>query len=402
MRTGATEALEKLPVHFETTLSCAPHFVIYSDYEEEIQGHKIHDIFDDVSEQLKSLPDFELYRHLKSVGRSGVGASSHLGSGAAGSPENPGWKLDRFKFLPMVEKALRHQPDAKWFMFVEADTHLVWSNLLLYLAQFDASKPYYIGKQTSLGDIVFGHGGSGFVLSKPAAEKLTEHMRAHLEEYDRFTTEQWAGDVVLGKALKDVGIPLLWAFPHFQGDPLRALDHNISKVNRQPWCYPAITYHHMSEEDIRLLWDFERSWTQRNQVPMRHRDVFVELVLPQLADVRTDWDNISTGEVVADVDTLSQCIDLCLARPACMQCLYSAKSCAMSTEVYLGTKATSRCLEYSEAANSCLRREADQSGSENTESVQSGWMMDRLERYIRDLDQTCGTSADVANKWVLA
>ena len=39
LRTGATESLEKVPVHFRTTLRCVPHFVIHSDLDEEIEGH---------------------------------------------------------------------------------------------------------------------------------------------------------------------------------------------------------------------------------------------------------------------------------------------------------------------------------------------------------------------------
>src|ERR1700712_5059273 len=44
LRTGATESLEKVPVHFRTTLQCVPHVVVYSDMDEEIEGHAVHDV----------------------------------------------------------------------------------------------------------------------------------------------------------------------------------------------------------------------------------------------------------------------------------------------------------------------------------------------------------------------
>lgn len=43
LRTNATEAPSKLPIHFATTLHCTPHYAIYSDPVEEIAGHPIHD-----------------------------------------------------------------------------------------------------------------------------------------------------------------------------------------------------------------------------------------------------------------------------------------------------------------------------------------------------------------------
>lgn len=72
---------------------------------------------------------------------------AHDGSGASGSLGNPGWKLDKFKFLSMIDKALRQMPRAKWIVFVELDAYLMSTNLLDYFSQFDAEASHYIGKQ---------------------------------------------------------------------------------------------------------------------------------------------------------------------------------------------------------------------------------------------------------------
>jgi hypothetical protein len=98
-----------------------------------------------------------------------------------------------------------------------------------------------------IGDVLFAHGGPDFVLSAAAMHKVMERWRANVAEYDKYTAENWAGDMVLGKALKDIGVQLFCAFPHFQGDPVSSLDYNISKIERRPWCYAPITYHHMRE-----------------------------------------------------------------------------------------------------------------------------------------------------------
>jgi hypothetical protein len=56
IKTGATEIHQKLPVHFQTTLQCIPHFVIYSDMPEEINGHQVHDVLASISPDHKNNP----------------------------------------------------------------------------------------------------------------------------------------------------------------------------------------------------------------------------------------------------------------------------------------------------------------------------------------------------------
>lgn len=196
----------------------------------------------------------------------------------------------------MIDKALGHVPQAKWFVFIEWDTYLVWGNLLDYLSKFNAKIPYYIGKQMYIGEVLFAYGGSGFALSAAAMRKVAENWKAHMAEYNQYTIEQWAGDMGLGKALTDALVPQLWAFPHFQGDPVSTLDHNITKVDRQPWCYPTVTYHHMSEDEIRSLWKFEQEWQRTHPSDsLRHADVFKGYIRPYLGKERKDWDNYSVN-----------------------------------------------------------------------------------------------------------
>jgi hypothetical protein len=396
IKTGATEVLEKLPVHFETTLRCVPDFVIYSDLEEDIQGHHVHDVFEGIGKELKeSVPEFRLYDHLLAQGREGLKNTTHFGSGPSGS-QNPSWKLDRFKFLPMVDKALRHRPNAKWFLFMEADTYLVWQNLLEYLTKFDAEQALYIGKHMFIGDVLFAHGGSGFVLSAAAMRKVTERRNSHLAEYNEYTTQSWAGDMVLGKALRDVDVELFWAFPHFQGDPTSSLNHNITKNNKRPWCHPPITYHHMREVDIRKLWAFEQERRQNAKEELLHRDVFKEYVLPNLSAKVDDWDNLSMDTEIDDTGPFENCQSVCESKPECLQFSYAAKKCSTSTEVKLGESANTRCVEYSIAASKCIRW---QEGTQFAGSIQSGWMMERLGRYVKEMDSMCGEGEK--DKWVV-
>ncbi|ORY11045.1 hypothetical protein BCR34DRAFT_664623 [Clohesyomyces aquaticus] len=423
LRTDTTKAQEKVPVHFKTTLRCIPNYVNFSDYEERIKGHYAVDVLSEVNEDLKRVaPEFGLYNHLRERGREGLDWNEHLGSGPSGSLSNPGWKLDRFKFIPMVDKAFRHHPKAKWFVFTEPDTYMVWPNVLKYLSQFDENQPRYLGKHMFIGDVLFAHGGSGFALSNAAAERVTKHWNANIDEYDRYTVKQWAGDMVLGKVLRDVGINLFWSFLHFQGDPVCSLDFNITKNDKRPWCYAPITFHHMRQEEIRSLWQFEQAWYRTRDVadPIRYRDVFKGYVMPWFRKERTDWDNLSMEKEYSDeaLRKLSEdgrkaisreerdasvswknCRAACESISSCLQYSYSPGKCSVSSEVRKGYEASSQCVEYSYAASKCIRTQAAAAEDQKKPMVRSGWMMEIISEFVKEMDLSCQTNQ--GNDWIV-
>lgn len=270
LRTGATESRQRVPVHFKTTLRCVPNFVVLSDFDEEIEGYPVHDVLGGVTDSMKEKhEDFKLYHHLQEHGRKGLADQKVITTQSGSSKgdylntENDGWKLDKWKFLPMIDHAYQKMPNAKWYVFIESDTYLVWNNLLDYLENFDDRKPYYIGKHLYINDIEFGYGGAGFILSNPAMRKISEHRSVRIREYEDFTATHWVGDCALGKVLEDVKVPLHKAFPHLQGDSPATLDPSVTKIDRDAWCYPVATYHHVSPSEIEELWAFEQDWFKR-------------------------------------------------------------------------------------------------------------------------------------------
>lgn len=270
LRTGATESRQKVPVHFKTTLRCVPNFVIFSDLDEEIEGHAVHDVLGGITEERrKEHEDFKLYNQLQKQGKRSLEAQ-HVITTESGSSKgdylntaNDGWKLDKWKFLPMIDEAYQKMPQAKWFVFIETDTYLNWNNLLEYLSNFDADKPYYLGKHLYINNIEFGYGGAGFALSNPAMRKVTEQRSVRVRDYEDFTATHWVGDCALGKVLEDAKVKLHRAFPHFQGDSPATMDPATTKIDRDAWCYPVITYHHVSPSEIEDLWSFEQRWFER-------------------------------------------------------------------------------------------------------------------------------------------
>lgn len=269
MKTGSTEIRDKLPVHLSTTMQCYRNYLIFSDVAEQFEGENIIDALDDVDSQLKEEHnDFELYRRLLRHGRSSLKPSELSGpisrsQGGGGKPTNDGWRLDKYKFLPMVRKTLEEYPDKKWYVFVETDTYVFWKTLLAYLAAVDWTRPYYLGAQINIGDITFAQGGSAYAVSRPALEMVVRHYVDNKRYWEDFTAGHWAGDCVLGKAFKDAGAPISYAWPIIQSDDIGEMNYKRTDNKNRLWCYPTVSYHHLAPSVIKDLWQFEQIWSSR-------------------------------------------------------------------------------------------------------------------------------------------
>lgn len=379
VRTGASEALEKLPIHLETTLRCLPNesYGIWSDLEETINGYHVADALDEVSPSIVSQhADFKYYQRLKEGGRAAFSAEEQAAWASApntsGGRNTPGWKLDKWKFLPLAKKAYEQRPDAKWFIFTECDGHINWRSLLYWLKHHDPSTPY-VGMLMIIGDVVFAYGGSSFVVSNEAMKAAVEHYTSEVDTYEDFTSHHWAGDCVLGKALKDVNVDFTQAWPTFHGESPFETDYNNSVTGPDPkvWCYNAMTWHHVSPSDIRELSDFEDKWNLENSSLLRHADVFRHLVMPKFRTQLDDWDNLSSDKDSAD--TLEDCRAACQGKARCLQFSFrvETRECKTSSVVKLG------------------RRQEWKSDAANQEHISSGWIMDRIEAFAAEMDTYC-------------
>ncbi|KAJ5726279.1 uncharacterized protein N7483_007636 [Penicillium malachiteum] len=368
MKTGVTESREKVPIHFSTTLRCIPHYVIYSDFEEEIQGVQIHDALRTMDTGVtERVPDFDLYNRLKVLGREGLEQDDFAdeANSAIGKPNNPGWKLDKWKFLPMAQEALRYKPDAKWFVFMEADTYISWPTLLSWLVRFDSTKPQYLGTETQIAETIFAHGGSGFMLSNPALKLASEQYDARRAELDEYTDMHWAGDCVLGKVLADAGVDLHFSWPILQNSNLGELDEFTKELYRLPWCFIAVAFHHLSSSDIENLWKFEQKrWHEKNKRILLHSDVFREWLYPAMSTQPTklNWDNLADEEQL-QATTFDDCRDACTAQKTCVQFAFRDGVCFTGSRPRLGNP---RLTGYSV----------------------SGWVMDRV-RHMMDKSGLC-------------
>lgn len=365
LKTGSTELQDKLLVHFKTTLRCYPHYLIFSDYAEEYQGERIFDALEDVDPIFKtSHEDFDLYRQLQKGGRSSLnpsdlsGPASYTQDGTSGKPTNPGWRLDKWKFLPMIRETLRKYPSKEWYIFVETDTYIFWSTLLSYLAALDSTQKHYIGAQSEIGDVIFAHGGSGFALSRPALEAAVALYVENKADLEAFTASHWAGDAVLGKALYESGTNLTWAWPMWQGRDIGNMNYSHVDYSKRLWCYPTVSYHHVAPPAIESLWHFEQSKIAQqgegHSAIVRQKDVFAEYILPQVSESRPDWDN-HADEDRGVVSSLDACRGICEQETSCLQYVWDQKgNCLITGRPNLG---------------------------EATTGLQSGWIQERMQRF---------------------
>ncbi|KAJ5689808.1 hypothetical protein N7462_004200 [Penicillium macrosclerotiorum] len=371
LKTGATEAREKVPVQLRTTLQCVPHYAIFSDYEETINGIRTYDVLQNVTEAtISTKPEFEYYQHLQEVGREGL-TDADVGddtNGPFGKTNNPGWKLDKWKFLPMIDGALEVRPDAKWYIFIEADTYMVWPNLVNWLAHLDHTRSYYIGSPMQIGDVLFAYGGAGIIMSSQAMHRLHSHRAKHLEDLEEMTAQEWAGDCALSKALEEIHIPLTWAWPMMMISRPTEIDHFSEAYGRQPWCYPAVSYHHMTPRDIEEMWQFDRGWFKSGKnALLLHADVYREMIHNGSLAKREDWDNLSPAIIDFDPPTTPSadaCSDACSQNSECLQFSYNhgEKTCKHASTTFGGVA---------------------------TNGTYSGWMTHRVQRLLKNFQSSC-------------
>lgn len=199
MKTGATEAYDRLPVQIMTVLKCLPDFLLFSDLDQHIGGYHVRDSLETVLvEAQDGNPDFDLYRAQKECAVNQDDCSK-----AFGGSDSAGWNLDKYKNIHMAEKAYRLRPDYDWYVFVDADTYVSWPNMVYALKKLDPAKERYLGVPTMIGDRMFAHGGSGYVVSRGAMKEFVGKHPGIANKYDIDMQHNCCGDFVFALALHE-------------------------------------------------------------------------------------------------------------------------------------------------------------------------------------------------------
>lgn len=199
MKTGASESFGKIPTQLMTVLKCLPDFLLFSDLEQHVAGYHVHDSLESVLSAAKDgNVDFDLYRRQQWC------VVDQNNCNKLGDPASEGWKLDKYKNVHMAEKTYKMKPGYDWYVFVDADTYVLWPNLVQWLGKLKSSRKHYLGSVAMMNNFGFGHGGSGYVLSKAAMEEFAGKHPGVGNKYDLRAKEECCGDYVFALAMHEV------------------------------------------------------------------------------------------------------------------------------------------------------------------------------------------------------
>ncbi|KAB8304484.1 hypothetical protein EYC80_003875 [Monilinia laxa] len=398
VKTGASTAWRRMPMQLITTLSNLPNSVIYSDIQENLTPRiQTVDALSNVSNILRihDTTAYEIYQDVQTNIHAYREQAQLPGDELETEAEiKPGWVLDKYKFLPMLEHAQKNYPGFKWTVYIEDDTFVFWTNLLRWLATLSTDdKPFYYGAHSGGNNETFAQGGSGIVFSRSLMKSVFSGPNIPtLKEYANFTADACCGDMILGKVLRDHNVLVNqgeYGPVSFRPEP--PWKTTFEEFN---WCKPIFTFHHLHQRDLVQLTMLESKINQNNlgsQRPIIFRDIFLATVSPYLKDRLDNWDNFASRHkltekitkitnppwapppdpVVQDTAALEQaytspeaCRAACVALPDCRIWKHEIdkqkqKSCSLDIVVILGR-------EYLGGPPS------------NRKTVTSGWMMDRI------------------------
>ncbi|KAF7549946.1 hypothetical protein G7046_g8176 [Stylonectria norvegica] len=291
MKTGATEAYDKLPTQLLTNMQCMPDFLLFSDLEQQIGNHKIHNVLDKVDSELKEgLNEFKLYEAQITCPVSQKDCTGEM-KGA--------WELDKYKFLHMIERAWEMRPNREWYVFAEADTYVFWPNMIYWLRhKVDTAKNPYVGSVAFLANKAFAHGGSGYVISGETVRKMVQ-IPDVAAKYDAMAPNECCGDLLMALAVIETGEKVQQAHPMFNGEKPNTLPYGHGH-----WCEPLLTMHHMNSEEVSSVWQYEQHRMSKGIIQIK--DMYEAFFAPNLVDHRLDWDNMSDDTCYVGPDASDQ------------------------------------------------------------------------------------------------
>ncbi|KAG9229918.1 hypothetical protein BJ875DRAFT_409922 [Amylocarpus encephaloides] len=351
----------------QTGLRCVENVFFFSDLEQDIKEYHLYDALDTVSTYLVSdNTDFDFYRQQKALWQREQNISSLRG---AKNPKAPdilaAWTLDKYKFIHTLEKTWAMKPDMDWYILIDADTYVVWSNMMLWLGILDPKKKWYFGSEVNIAGIHFAHGGSGIILSKEFMYEIVVTHKGAASRWDPRTQGKCCGDLVLAEMMLEYGTKLHDVWPMMSGERPSSMPFGPGTPNY--WCKPALTMHHLSPTDMKEFTHFEERRSD-NPRPLTHADILNEFLLSSMSSSREDWDNLAsdegefrkTGGVLSKTSSFEECAQACEDDEKCFQYSHHGKECYIGMSVRFGDT-----------------KEADNEGK-----CRSGWNMSRLSNWL--------------------
>jgi hypothetical protein len=253
-----------------TTLRCAQNVMIFSDLEQNIAGHHLHDALADIPKSaMEGNTDFDFYWKLKEAKKYGqIAKMLKDAHDPRVTRDLASWTLDKYKQLHILEKLYAAHPNKDWYLMMDADTYIVWPNLLTWLDLLPnpVSTQLYLGSVAKVGDVDFAHGGSGVLLSQATMYDFAVSNKGVASRWDKPMHDECCGDYVIGAVLKKRGILLKNSWPTINGEKPITLPFGPTH-----WCQPVVTMHHAGPHEMNQLANFELARNNNTRVRSPHR-----------------------------------------------------------------------------------------------------------------------------------
>ncbi|KAL7787445.1 family 31 glycosyltransferase [Trichoderma ceciliae] len=382
LKMGHGEDRTKVEAQLDSVSACfrADELLIFSDLDERVRNYTATDILASLPPKYYDQeynPDIGNYLLQKELERNGT-----LDQDKEATKRVNGWIIDRFKFLPQIERAWLLKPGRPFYFFYETDTYVVWDNVFRFLSTFDPDTPVYMGspspgRHDRDRDIKtwFANGGPGFALSRAAVKALIHRdVSPHGQYSGPSVTEEWlpllkdecCGDSVVGWSLWNNGVALQGYWPMFNPHPL----HGIPFSDRY-WCQPVLTLHKTSPKDMVDVWKWEFG-QRKHERPLLYSDYW-HFHRPGTSGVLENWDNgdwdsskYGPGE---GIDSFEKCQEACQKDGNCVQWNWRGRDeiqCVLA-----------RSFSYGAA------REPEQKDDKWVD-FKSGWLKDRIENWRQE------------------
>lgn len=258
VKTGATEAVEKIPIQMLTSLRCAQNVMIFSDLDQQIAGHQLHDALKDIPiSAMEGNSDFDFYWRLRDAKKYGqIERMLKDLRDPRYSTDLAAWTLDKYKQLHILEDLYAAYRDKDWYLMIDADTYLVLPNLLTWIQQLPdpASTELYFGSPAVVGDVSFAHGGSGILMSQATMFDFAVTNKGVASTWDKPMHDECCGDLIIGTVLKQSEIPLKPSWPVINGEKPATLP-----FGPKLWCEPVVTMHHVEPYEMNRIANLEIS-----------------------------------------------------------------------------------------------------------------------------------------------
>lgn len=269
----------------KNTILVADHEVIAGK-----QRWKVHDVV----KGLASVPEvlgserFQAYKSSLTADEESSSLQSETTRVLPGT-HNEGWAVDALKFIPAWSLAWLKQPGAKWFVGIDDDTFVIWKNLLMFLTLLDHEESYYLGKVVVYGgDFRFVHGGSMIITSQAAVRERFDVKGSGLDKYNVEASKICCGDVVLGLAFNETGIPADQSYSSF----FSSWKPYEVAIRRDNICLPAMGLHHVESEQMEVLQSIIDAVEPSQIISWFHIFDLLLPVMPEDSDELPNWDFI--------------------------------------------------------------------------------------------------------------